>query len=184
MPGCLVKEGTRCLSTVGSGRKVCGFGDLCRPSTHRSSSWGGQLTMLTHASCRLCLSPTLKLKFAAPASPGALVSRPCWEAASVLAQDFFLNLLILLLSALGLRCFVQAFSNCRERGLVFIAVCGFLTEAASLAAEHGLWSVGSVVIAHRLCCSAACGITLDQGWNPCPLHRQADSYPPDHQGSP
>ena len=24
----------------------------------------------------------------------------------------------------------------------------------------------------------------DQGWNPCPLHQQADSLPLDHQGSP
>ena len=30
----------------------------------------------------------------------------------------------------------------------------------------------------------ACGISLDQESNPCPLHWQADSYPLDHQGSP
>ena len=43
---------------------------------------------------------------------------------------------------------------------------------------------GSVVVAHRLCCSAACGIFPDQGSNPCPLHWQADSQPLRHQGSP
>ncbi|XP_049551966.1 cytochrome c oxidase subunit 7A-related protein, mitochondrial isoform X5 [Orcinus orca] len=32
--------------------------------------------------------------------------------------------------------------------------------------------------------SAACGILLDRGTNPCPLHRQADSQPLRHQGSP
>ena len=29
-----------------------------------------------------------------------------------------------------------------------------------------------------------CGIFLDQGSNPCPLHWQEDSYLLDHQGSP
>ena len=37
---------------------------------------------------------------------------------------------------------------------------------------------------HRLSCSAACGILPDQGSNPCPLHWQADSQPLRHQGSP
>ena len=43
---------------------------------------------------------------------------------------------------------------------------------------------GSVVVAHRLSRSAACGIFPDQGSNPCPLHWQADSQPLHHQGSP
>ena len=42
----------------------------------------------------------------------------------------------------------------------------------------------SVVVAHGLSCSAACGISLDQGSNPCPLHWQTDSQPLHHQGSP
>ena len=43
---------------------------------------------------------------------------------------------------------------------------------------------GSVVVAHGLSCSAACGIFPDQGSNPCPLHWQADSQPLRHRGSP
>ena len=43
---------------------------------------------------------------------------------------------------------------------------------------------GSVVVAHGPSCSAACGISPDQGSNPCPLHWQADSQPLRHQGSP
>ena len=43
---------------------------------------------------------------------------------------------------------------------------------------------GSVVVAHGPSCSAARGIFPDQGSNPCPLHWQADSQPPCHQGSP
>ena len=85
---------------------------------------------------------------------------------------------------LGLRFCVRAFSSCGERGPLFIAVCGLLTVAASLVAEHKpqtrrLSSCGS-----RPSCSAACGILPDQGSNPCPLHWQADSQPLRHQGSP
>ena len=43
---------------------------------------------------------------------------------------------------------------------------------------------GSVVVAHGPTCSTACGIFPDQGSNPCSLHRQADSQPLRHQGSP
>ena len=40
-----------------------------------------------------------------------------------------------------------------------------------------MWRLGSVLAAHRLSCSAACGIFWDQGSNPCPLLWQASSYP-------
>ena len=43
---------------------------------------------------------------------------------------------------------------------------------------------GSVIVAHGPSCSTACGITPDQGSNPCPLHWKADSQPLCHQGSP
>ena len=43
---------------------------------------------------------------------------------------------------------------------------------------------GSVIVAHGLSCSAACGILPDQGSNSRPLHWQADSQPLRHQGSP
>ena len=48
---------------------------------------------------------------------------------------FFFNLF---LAALGLHCYVQAFSSCSERGLLFIAVCGLLIAVACLIAEHRL----------------------------------------------
>ena len=41
--------------------------------------------------------------------------------------------------------------------------------------------LASVVEAHRLGCSAACGIFPDQGSNPCPVNWQADSHPLHHQ---
>ena len=49
----------------------------------------------------------------------------------------------------------------------------------SPALEHG-----SVVEAHELSCPEACGIFLDQGSKPCPLHWQVDAYPLRYEGSP
>ena len=55
---------------------------------------------------------------------------------------------------------------------------------ASLVAEHGLKGTQVLVaVAHGISRSEACGISLDQGSNPCPLHWQADSHPLGHQGS-
>ena len=59
-----------------------------------------------------------------------------------------------------------------SRGYSPVAVQEILTGVASLIAEHGLWCIGSIVVAHRLDCSAAWGIFLDQESNSCPLHWQ------------
>ena len=84
---------------------------------------------------------------------------------------------------------------------VFVSVRGLSLVAASgghsssrcaglslswplLLRSTGSRRAGSVVVAHGPSCSAACGILPDQGSNPCPLHRQADSQPLRHQGSP
>ena len=40
------------------------------------------------------------------------------------------------------------------------------------------WLTGSVVVEHRLGCSAACGIFPDQGSNPSHLHWQMNSTVP------
>jgi len=68
-----------------------------------------------------------------------------------------------------------------------------LIAMASLLAEHGFRhlgfsSCGSWALEHRLnrlrlSCSMACGIFLDQGWNPRLLHWQADSWSLSHRGS-
>ena len=50
--------------------------------------------------------------------------------------------------------------------------------------SKGSRRTGSAVVAHGPSCSVACGIFPDQGSTPCPLHWQADSQPPRHQGSP
>ena len=54
-----------------------------------------------------------------------------------------------------------------------------LGNCSSQALEHS-----SVVVAHGLSCSAACGIFLDQGSNLCLLHWQVDSLPRSHHRSP
>ena len=47
-----------------------------------------------------------------------------------------------------------------------------------------LQHVGSVAVVHTLSCSVPCGMFLDQELNPRLLHRQVDSYPRHHHGSP
>ena len=61
---------------------------------------------------------------------------------------------------------------------------------ASVVGIHGLSNagpklknIGSVVVVHRLSCSGAYGIFLDQGSNPCLLHWKADSLPLNLYGS-
>ena len=79
--------------------------------------------------------------------------------------------LILLLVALGLRWVARA-SHCSG-----FSCCGAqaLGSRASVVVARRLQNTGSVVVAHGLSCSPACGIFLDQGSNPCPPHWQADS---------
>ena len=59
-----------------------------------------------------------------------------------------------------------------------------LSIPVSVVAAPRLQSLGSVVVVHRLSCSAACGIFPDQESNLRPLHWQMDSHPLCHQGSP
>ena len=49
--------------------------------------------------------------------------------------------------------------------------CSGFSRCSAQALEH----LGSGVMARRLCCSEACGISLDQGSNPCLLHQQVNS---------
>ena len=46
--------------------------------------------------------------------------------------------ILFILAALGLRCRVWAFSSCRERGLLFVAVRGLLIAVASPVAGRRL----------------------------------------------
>ena len=85
----------------------------------------------------------------------------------------------LFLAALGLRCCVQAFSSCGERGLLFPAVCGLLIAVASPVAEHrfharrlrvvaarGLFSCGSRDPERRLSSCGTQASLLRSMWDP------------------
>ena len=83
------------------------------------------------------------------------------------------------MAVLGPRFCARALSSCGKWGPLPIAVRGPLPLRST-----GSRRAGPVIVAHGPSCSAACGILPDQGSNPCPLHRQADSQPLCHQGSP
>ena len=102
--------------------------------------------------------------------------------------SFFLNLFIYLFIYFWL-CWVFV----SVRGLSLAAASGGHSSSwcAGLSLSRplllrgtGSRHAGSVVVAHGLSWSAACGIFPDQGPNPCPLYWQADSQPLHHQGSP
>ena len=55
-------------------------------------------------------------------------------------------------------------------GSVRASRCGGFSLRSTGSRARRLSSCGA-----RLCCPSACGIFTDQGSNPCPMHRQADS---------
>ena len=62
------------------------------------------------------------------------------------------------MAALSLCCCAQAFSICGEQGLLFIAVRRSHRGGLSCCGAWALGTQASAVVAHRLSCSAACGI--------------------------
>ena len=70
--------------------------------------------------------------------------------------------------------------------LQWFSCCGAqaLGVQASVVVDPGLWSTGSMAVAHGPSCSKACGIFLDQGSNPWSLPWQMDSLLLSYQGSP
>ena len=63
------------------------------------------------------------------------IQKPPWIFLFLFLKILFIYLF---LAALGLRCYVQAFSSCGEWELLFIVVRGLLIAVASLVAAHGL----------------------------------------------
>ena len=78
----------------------------------------------------------------------------------------------------------SGFSCCGAQALGVWA-SGFVAHRLSSCSLWALECAGSVVVAHRFSCSAVCGIFLDKGSNPCPLHWKGhvDTYSLCHQGS-
>ena len=115
-------------------------------------------------------------------------------------KKFFFDLLIFFVA-------VWAFSSCSEQGLLsscgaWASHCGGFTccgaralgysgfgSCSSVVVASQFYSTGSIVVAQRLGCSAACGILLNEGSNPHLLRWHSDSLPVSHhsfppQGSP
>ena len=92
-------------------------------------------------------------------------------------HDFFLKLFI---------CFWLCWVSTPLLGLSLIATsAGFLLCGAPAAHCGGFSCCGAQALELRLrSCGATCGISPDQGLNPCPLHWQVNSYPLCHQESP
>ena len=94
-------------------------------------------------------------------------------------------------------CFAGFFSRCGEQGLLSscdarVSHCGGFSCCGAWALGRAgfssrrtceLWGAGSEVVGHRLSSSAACGVVLNQGSNPCLLYWQVDSLPLSYQGS-
>ena len=99
---------------------------------------------------------------------------------------------ITLFHMLSKSCCFQAFTIKKKKFIyLFLAVLGFRCGARS-SPGGGISCCGarapgaraSVVVAHRLSCSGACGIFPEQGPNPCPLRWQVHSEALRPQGSP
>ena len=98
--------------------------------------------------------------------------------------NFYL-FIYLFMGVLGLRFSVRGLSPLVASGGHSSSRCvGFSLLRPLLLWSTGSRRAGSVIVAHGPSRSAARGILPDQGSNPCPLHRQADSQPLRHQGSP
>ena len=99
-----------------------------------------------------------------------------------LARSADISRFYLFMVVLSLRCCV--FSSC---GAWASHYCGFLLlwNWGSVVAAHGLYSVGSVTVAHAPSCpSRGMWDPPGPGSNPCPLYWQVDSLPLSHRGSP
>ena len=59
-------------------------------------------------------------------------------------------------------------------GYSSLRCAGFSLQWLLLLRSTGSRRTSSVVVSRGLSCSPACGIFLDQGLNPCPLHWQVD----------
>ena len=116
-------------------------------------------------------------------SPGPSYRLPSFTSQMILFDFlFFLIYKKLFISgSAGSSLLLGLFSTCSEWGYSLVAVHGLLIALTSFFEEHRLQSTGSIDVVERLSCSKACGIFLDEGWNPCLLHWQADTLPLSHQ---
>ena len=68
--------------------------------------------------------------------------------------------------------------------IFFTCSCSIVPACGGFSCGAWIQDVGSVILAHRLSCSMACGIFSDQGIKPESQLWQVDPYPLYHQGIP
>ena len=94
------------------------------------------LTFIIFQRCLLCIQPS-------GLAASQELNGMCYCDHTVRSQSwpslfiFKINLFILFLAALGLRCCTRAFSSCGERGLLFVTVRRLLIVVVSLVGDHG-----------------------------------------------
>ena len=66
-------------------------------------------------------------------------------------------------------------SSLPHKGFLLLQCTGFSLQWLSLFRALAPGAQASIVVAHGLSCSTACGVFLDQGSTPCPLRWQVDS---------
>ena len=161
----------------------------------KEADWRKELSLMH--SQQFCFLPVSQHFFLLPPHSNGLVLRLLlwvWKRKVVFRTRFFKKemffkvFIYLLWAALDLHCSVWTFSSWSKRGLLSscgagVSHCGGFSCCraqawgmwASGVAAPKLWSSGSVVGAHDVCCPATWGIFLDQGSNSCLLPWQADS---------
>ena len=115
--------------------------------------------------------------------PGIFQARVMEWGAIAFSEQPYSMLLLFNFGCTGSSMLCRLFSSCSQQRL--LSSCGARAShwVASLVWVQALGHTGSVVVAHGLSSAMTCGIFLDQGTNLCPPHWQADSLPPDQQGS-
>ena len=123
---------------------LCGMWDLPRPGLEP-------------------VSPALAGRFSTAAPPGKPRESQFFKIIFINISIVFFNkfIYLLFLAALGLHCYLQAFSSCCEQGLLFVVVRGLLLLRstgsrawASVDVARGLSSCGLWALEHRL---SSCG---------------------------
>ena len=127
-----------------------------------------------------CVLPLWKLELMMAASAATLTFF-FWHVHTVLCIYFWLPWIFIAVCKLPL--VVESGGFSLLRGMDFsLWWLLLLWNVGSRGQElQSLRQMGSVAVAHRLSCFAACGIFPDRGSNTCPLHWRADSYPLDQQ---
>ena len=132
-------------------------------------------------------------------SPGVPHASPLHHLCNTKSTGLFFFFLIncplyLFMAVLGLHLCPGFFSVYREQGYPPGAADWLLLSQSMVSRVHELqqlkhvgsvgWLPGSITVVLGLSYCLAHGIFPDQGSNPCLPHRQADSLPLSHQGSP